>query len=164
MDILPLRKTKKTNKYSNLRFFFLATLLFIRLISLTIQYLSLSPSVLQTASRLWLCRFWPPAVRERRAVWFEPPPETLEIRVTPAPGSISVSSTPVVSPSTPSLRASFSHHQGAMFTHWSASFKSCLWSLSSMSKSQQPKMSFRVRVIMMLLGVCKDIKRKHKHV
>lgn len=65
--------------------------------------ISLLSPFCQTASHLWPCRFSPPAVREGKAAWFEPPPGNLEILVTLAHGNTSVSSTPVVSSVVPSV-------------------------------------------------------------
>lgn len=52
----------------------------------------------QNASQLRACRSSQPCARGRKAAWSELPPKNLEIRVTPAPGSTSVSSIHVVSP------------------------------------------------------------------
>lgn len=86
-----------------------------------ITYVSPSLSLFQSASRPWLCRFWPTAARERKPVSSELPRESLEIRVTLAPGSTSASSTPVVSPQETNTHGLvFACHQGVMFANLSA--------------------------------------------
>lgn len=87
----------------------------------SITYISPSLSLFQSASRPWLCRFWPTAARERKPVSSELPQESLEIRVMLAPGSTSASSTPVVSPQETNTHGLvFACHQGVMFANLSA--------------------------------------------
>lgn len=76
----------------------------------------------QNASQLRPCRSSQLSARERRAAWSEPPPKNLESHVTLAPGSTSVSSTHVVSPSVHVFKSSFPLQQGVVITKVSASW------------------------------------------